>query len=83
MPAPQPVGHRALGALFELHIEQGPILEAEGQRIGVVTGGQGARWYDCEVIGAESHAGPTPMEARRDALRATAAAAGRDLPDRP
>jgi N-carbamoyl-L-amino-acid hydrolase len=68
----QKVGHRPLGALFELHIEQGPILEAEGQRIGVVTGGQGTRWYDCEVIGAESHAGPTPMEARRDALRASA-----------
>jgi len=69
---PQKVGHRPLGALFELHIEQGPILEAEDRRIGVVTGGQGTRWYDCEVIGAESHAGPTPMEARRDALRATA-----------
>jgi beta-ureidopropionase / N-carbamoyl-L-amino-acid hydrolase len=68
----QKVGHRPLGALFELHIEQGPILEAEGRKIGVVTGGQGTRWYDCEVIGAESHAGPTPMEARRDALRATA-----------
>jgi N-carbamoyl-L-amino-acid hydrolase len=72
----QKVGHRPLGALFELHIEQGPILEAEGQRIGVVTGGQGTRWYDGEVIGAESHAGPTPMEARRDALRATAALLG-------
>ncbi|MGH6914367.1 MAG: Zn-dependent hydrolase, partial [Geminicoccales bacterium] len=69
----QEVGHRPLGALFELHIEQGPILEAEGQRIGVVTGGQGTRWYDCEVIGAESHAGPTPMAARRDALRAAGA----------
>jgi N-carbamoyl-L-amino-acid hydrolase len=72
----QKVGHRPLGALFELHIEQGPILEAEGKRIGVVTGGQGTRWYDCEVIGAESHAGPTPMEARRDALRASAALLG-------
>jgi N-carbamoyl-L-amino-acid hydrolase len=72
----QKVGHRPLGALLELHIEQGPILEAEGRRIGVVTGGQGTRWYDCEVIGAESHAGPTPMEARRDALRATAALLG-------
>ena len=72
MPASAQVGHRPLGALFELHIEQGPILEAEGRRIGVVTGGQGARWYDCEVIGAEAHAGPTPMEARRDALRAAA-----------
>jgi beta-ureidopropionase / N-carbamoyl-L-amino-acid hydrolase len=73
---PQKVGHRPLGALFELHIEQGPILEAEGRRIGVVTGGQGTRWYDCEVIGAESHAGPTPMAARRDALRATATLLG-------
>jgi N-carbamoyl-L-amino-acid hydrolase len=68
----RPVGHRPVGALFELHIEQGPILEAEGKRIGVVTGGQGARWYDCQVIGAEAHAGPTPMEARRDALRGAA-----------
>jgi N-carbamoyl-L-amino-acid hydrolase len=69
----RPVGGRPIGALFELHIEQGPILEAEGQRIGIVTGGQGARWYDCEVLGAETHAGPAPMEVRRDALRAAAA----------
>jgi N-carbamoyl-L-amino-acid hydrolase len=68
-----PVGGRGAGALFELHIEQGPILEAEGRRIGIVTGGQGARWYDCEVLGAEAHAGPTPMERRRDPLRAAAA----------
>jgi beta-ureidopropionase / N-carbamoyl-L-amino-acid hydrolase len=63
-----PVGGREIGALFELHIEQGPILERESKRIGIVTGGQGARWYDCEVIGAETHAGPAPMESRRDAL---------------
>jgi beta-ureidopropionase / N-carbamoyl-L-amino-acid hydrolase len=63
-----PLGGREIGALFELHIEQGPILEQEGKRIGIVTGGQGARWYDCEVIGAETHAGPAPMESRRDAL---------------
>ena len=69
----RPVGQRPVGALFELHIEQGPILEAEGQRIGIGTGAQGARWYDCEVTGAESHAGSTPMESRRDALRAAAA----------
>jgi N-carbamoyl-L-amino-acid hydrolase len=69
----RPVGHRPIGALFELHIEQGPILEAEGRRIGIVTGGQGTRWYDCEVTGAETHAGPSPMEVRRDALRASAA----------
>jgi beta-ureidopropionase / N-carbamoyl-L-amino-acid hydrolase len=68
-----PVGGRPVGALFELHIEQGPILEAEGRRIGIVTGAQGARWYDCEAVGAESHAGSTPMENRRDALRAAAA----------
>jgi N-carbamoyl-L-amino-acid hydrolase len=69
----RPVGQRPIGALFELHIEQGPILEAEGQRIGIVTGGQGTRWYDCAVIGAETHAGPAPMESRRDALRCAAA----------
>ncbi len=69
----RPVGGRPIGALFELHIEQGPILEAEGRRIGIVAGGQGARWYDCEVLGAETHAGPAPMEVRRDALRAAAA----------
>ena len=69
----RPVGQRPIGALFELHIEQGPILEAEGQRIGIVTGAQGARWYDCAVTGAETHAGAAPMEGRRDALRAAAA----------
>ena len=63
-----PVGGRDIHALFEVHIEQGPILEAEGLRVGVVTGGQGARWYDCQVTGAETHAGPAPMESRRDAL---------------
>jgi N-carbamoyl-L-amino-acid hydrolase len=68
-----PVGHRPVGALFELHIEQGPILEAEGRRIGIVTGAQGCRWYDAEVIGGETHAGAAPMEGRRDALRAAAA----------
>ena len=67
------VGGREIGALFELHIEQGPILEAEGRRIGIVTGAQGARWYDCQVTGAETHAGSAPMEVRRDALRAAAA----------
>jgi N-carbamoyl-L-amino-acid hydrolase len=69
----RPVGHWPVGALFELHIEQGPILEAEERQIGIVTGGQGTRWYDCEVIGAETHAGPAPMESRRDALRGAAA----------
>jgi len=62
----------AFGAFFEVHIEQGPILEAAGRTIGVVTGVQGIRWYDLRIAGAECHAGPTPMERRRDALAAAA-----------
>jgi N-carbamoyl-L-amino-acid hydrolase len=61
----------ALAAHFELHIEQGPILEAEGKTIGVVTGVQGMRWYEVTVTGADSHAGTTPMPMRRDALLGT------------
>jgi N-carbamoyl-L-amino-acid hydrolase len=64
----EPCGGRALGAHFELHIEQGPILEDEHCHIGVVTGVQGMRWYEVTVTGAESHAGSTPMRLRRDAL---------------
>ena len=64
----EPVGKRPLKAFFELHIEQGPILEAEGVDIGVVTHGQGQRWYDVTLTGFESHAGSTPMPRRRDAL---------------
>ncbi|MGK9236605.1 Zn-dependent hydrolase [Inquilinus limosus] len=69
---PEPVGQRKLGAHFELHIEQGPILEAEEKVIGVVTGVQGMRWYEVTVTGRESHAGSTPMRLRRDALRGAA-----------
>ncbi len=61
-------GLHKLGAHFELHIEQGPILEAEAKTIGVVTGVQGKRWYEVTVTGNESHAGSTPMKLRRDAL---------------
>lgn len=64
----QPVGGRAIHAAFELHIEQGPILEAEGTTIGVVHAAQGQRWYEVVFTGQESHAGPTPMPRRRDAL---------------
>jgi N-carbamoyl-L-amino-acid hydrolase len=64
----EPVGKRPLKAFFEFHIEQGPILEAEGIDIGVVTHGQGQRWYDVKLTGFESHAGSTPMPRRRDAL---------------
>ena len=63
-----PCGSHALGAHFELHIEQGPILEAEAKTIGVVTGVQGMRWYEVTVTGMEGHAGATPMRLRRDAL---------------
>lgn len=65
-------GEHPLGAYFEAHIEQGPILEAEETTIGVVTGGQGIRWYDVECTGQEAHAGPTPMPRRRDAFVAAA-----------
>jgi beta-ureidopropionase / N-carbamoyl-L-amino-acid hydrolase len=63
-----PVGGRPIHAAFELHIEQGPILEAEDTTIGVVTHAQGQRWYEVVFTGQESHAGPTPMPRRRDAL---------------
>src|SRR5216110_793677 len=63
-----PVGDRPVRAYFEAHIEQGPILEAAGLPIGIVTGAQGQRWYEITVTGQEAHAGPTPMPRRRDAL---------------
>jgi len=65
---PAPVGARTVAAYFEAHIEQGPILEAAGLPIGIVTGAQGQRWYEITVTGQEAHAGPTPMPRRRDAL---------------
>jgi N-carbamoyl-L-amino-acid hydrolase len=61
-----------VGAYFEAHIEQGPILEDTGKTIGVVTGALGQRWYDVTVTGMNAHAGPTPMKLRRDALLAAA-----------
>ncbi len=63
-----PVGAQKLGSFVELHIEQGPILEAEHKTIGVVDSGQGVLWYDGKITGFESHAGSTPMPLRRDAL---------------
>jgi beta-ureidopropionase / N-carbamoyl-L-amino-acid hydrolase len=62
------VGTQKLSSFVELHIEQGPILEAEGKTIGVVDSGQGVLWYDGRIVGFESHAGSTPMPLRRDAL---------------
>ncbi len=67
---PEKIGEREFGAFFELHIEQGPILEAEEKTIGVVTDAQGQRWYEVTVTGRESHAGTTPMPLRRDAMMA-------------
>src|SRR3954452_21884024 len=64
----QPVGVQKFGAFIELHIEQGPLLEAENKTIGVVDRGQGIIWYDGHITGFESHAGTTPMPLRRDAL---------------
>ncbi len=63
-----PVGGYPVHAHFELHIEQGPILEAEDITIGVVTGGQGQRWYEGTLSGQSAHAGTTPMTRRKDAL---------------
>jgi beta-ureidopropionase / N-carbamoyl-L-amino-acid hydrolase len=65
-------GARTFSALFELHIEQGPILEAEGRMIGVVQGVQGIRWYEVTVTGEAAHTGATPMPLRKNALRGAA-----------
>ncbi len=83
---PEPAGAHPLAAFFELHIEQGPVLEDAGIEIGVVTGVQGIRWLDVEVSGLACHAGTTPMALRRDALQgavrlaAAADAVGRSDP---
>ncbi|HVL20836.1 MAG TPA: hydantoinase/carbamoylase family amidase, partial [Amaricoccus sp.] len=61
------VGARKMHAYFELHIEQGPILEAEGKDIGVVTHGQGLWWLEFTLTGREAHTGSTPMEMRVNA----------------
>ena len=68
----EPVGRRKLGAMFELHIEQGPILEDDAKMIGVVTGVQGMRWYEVNVTGQDAHTGATPMYLRKNALLGTA-----------
>jgi N-carbamoyl-L-amino-acid hydrolase len=65
---PQRCGEHPLSAFFELHIEQGPILEKEGRTIGIVTGIQGIRWFEATIRGQDAHTGTTPMELRRNAL---------------
>ena len=86
-------GDRQLGSVdykasLELHIEQGPVLEASGMSVGLVTGVQGIRWYNLTIRGVEVHAGPTPMVYRKDpvqsligALRAIYDLAGQYGPD--
>ena len=64
----QEPGDHPIGAYFETHIEQGPVLEDNDKTIGVVSGVLGIRWFDCTVTGMEAHAGPTPMGLRKDAL---------------
>jgi N-carbamoyl-L-amino-acid hydrolase len=61
-------GAHKFSAMFELHIEQGPILEDEGRTIGVVQGVQGVRWYEVTITGQEAHTGATPMRLRKNAL---------------
>jgi N-carbamoyl-L-amino-acid hydrolase len=65
---PQRCGEHPLSAFFELHIEQGPILEAEEKSIGIVTGIQGIRWFEAIVRGQDAHTGATPMHLRKNAL---------------
>ena len=61
------VGARKMHAMFELHIEQGPILEAAGKAIGVVTHGQGLWWLEITLTGKDAHTGSTPMAMRVNA----------------
>jgi len=63
----EPVGERKIHAFYELHIEQGPILEDENVDIGVVTHGQGLNWLQVTLVGKESHTGSTPMPKRVNA----------------
>jgi beta-ureidopropionase / N-carbamoyl-L-amino-acid hydrolase len=63
----EPIGQRKMKAFFELHIEQGPILEKEGKDIGVVTHGQGLWWLQITLSGKDAHTGSTPMPMRRNA----------------
>jgi N-carbamoyl-L-amino-acid hydrolase len=80
-------GARKFAGMFELHIEQGPVLEHENRMIGIVQGAQGVRWYDIAIAGEEAHAGAMPMKLRKNALVGAARviervdAIARDLPN--
>ncbi|MEI6641986.1 MAG: M20 family metallo-hydrolase [Novosphingobium sp.] len=69
----EPIRADRFQAMFELHIEQGPILEAEQMTIGAVLGVQGIRWHEVTLYGQDAHTGATPMNLRRDALCGMAA----------
>ncbi|MEM9892053.1 MAG: Zn-dependent hydrolase [Actinomycetota bacterium] len=69
----RPARPTPIAAAYELHIEQGPILEHEQLEVGVVTGVQGLRWFTIELRGFPAHAGPTPMVGRKDPARALSA----------
>jgi N-carbamoyl-L-amino-acid hydrolase len=69
---PERCGNHKLSAFFELHIEQGPYLEAGNKDVGIVTSVQAMRWYEVTITGQDSHAGTTPMPRRHDALLAAA-----------
>ncbi|KIY00328.1 uncharacterized protein Z520_04013 [Fonsecaea multimorphosa CBS 102226] len=66
----QPASYKAfpIAAHFEVHIEQGPILEAEKRRVGVVKGVQAFKWFEITVKGRDTHAGTTPFPARMDSM---------------
>lgn len=68
----QGAGAFPMGAFFELHIEQGPQLEALGHQVGIVTSVQGLKWLDVSLKGMDAHAGTTPLDHRNDALLAAA-----------
>jgi N-carbamoyl-L-amino-acid hydrolase len=73
MPAASPVAlGRPVSAYVEAHIEQGPVLEVSGCKLGVVTGIQGVRWFEITITGSSAHAGTTPLDVRRDALMTAA-----------
>jgi N-carbamoyl-L-amino-acid hydrolase len=63
---------RGWGCWLELHIEQGPVMEATGADIGIVTGTMHARYFQLMITGEPSHVGPTTMDRRRDSLAAAA-----------
>lgn len=72
LPTGEPLARQAVKASLEVHIEQGPVLEQRGRTIGVVTGVQHMSRHEVVVEGQEAHAGPTPMDMRRDPIRVLA-----------